>query len=170
MSEFPVGHSPCSSHERRDAPRGAGFISVSRLHKDQRYESRTQELIGPTCEMTASKLKYFNSGRKLRRCKRVAHITSTQTRRLEKYRVYHSHTHLYVDFSVARKNSFAFGVNVRPQVAISIFSGSLVSLYTHSLPLLPFIRPPFTLQIQNIISQKRKEKKIFFSKETLPHE
>jgi len=33
----------------------------------QRYKSGTQELIGPICEMTASKLKYFNSGQKLRR-------------------------------------------------------------------------------------------------------
>jgi len=83
----------------------------------QRYQSGTQELIGPSCEMTASKLKYFNSGRKLRRCKCVAHIASPQTpqtRRPEKYRVYRSHMCLYVDFSwdsVARKNSFAFGVN-----------------------------------------------------------
>jgi len=38
----------------------------------QRYESGTQELIGPSSEMTASKLKYFNSRRKMRRCKRVA--------------------------------------------------------------------------------------------------
>jgi len=80
----------------------------------QRYESGTRELIGPSCEMTASKLKYLNSGRKLRRWKRVAHIASPQTRRSGKYRVYRSHTRLYVDFSwdsVARKNSFAFGVN-----------------------------------------------------------
>jgi len=64
--------------------------------------------------MTASKLKYFNSGRKLCRWKRVAHIASPQTRRPVKYRVYRRHTHLYVDFSwdsVARKYSFAFGVN-----------------------------------------------------------
>jgi len=84
-----------------------------------RYESGTQEPIGPSCEMTASKLKYFNSGRKLRRwktrrCKRVAHIAPPQTRRPGKYRIYRSHTRLYVDFSwdsVAQKNSFAFGVN-----------------------------------------------------------
>ncbi|TNN64387.1 Zeta-sarcoglycan [Liparis tanakae] len=31
----------------------------------QLYESGTQELIGPSCEMTTSKWKYFNSGRKL---------------------------------------------------------------------------------------------------------
>ncbi|TNN74440.1 hypothetical protein EYF80_015399 [Liparis tanakae] len=30
----------------------------------QHYESGTQELIGPSCETTASKLKYFNSGRR----------------------------------------------------------------------------------------------------------
>jgi len=42
----------------------------------QRYESGTQEPIGPSCEMTASKLKYFISGRKSRRCKRVAHIAT----------------------------------------------------------------------------------------------
>jgi len=60
--------------------------------------------------MTASKMKYFNSGQKLRRCKHVGHIASLQTRRPEKYR----HTRLYVDFSwdlVAQKNCFAFGVN-----------------------------------------------------------
>jgi len=51
---------------------------------------------------------------KMRRCKRVAHIASPQTRRPGKYRVYRSHARLYVDFtwdSVARKNSFAVGVN-----------------------------------------------------------
>jgi len=78
---------------------------------------KTQELIGPSCEMTASKLKYFNSGRKLRRWKRVAHIASPQmpqTRRPGKYCVYRSHKRLYLDFSwdsVAQKNSFAFGAN-----------------------------------------------------------
>jgi len=88
----------------------------------QRYESGTQEPIGSSCEMTASKLKYFNSGRKLHRCKRVAHITSPQTpqtRNPGKYRVYRSHTRLYVDFSwdlVTRKNSFAFGVNAALEV------------------------------------------------------
>jgi len=60
----------------------------------QRYESGTRELFGPSCEMTASKLKYFNSGRKLRRWKRVGHIASPQTpqtRRPGKYCVYRSH-------------------------------------------------------------------------------
>jgi len=54
------------------------------------------------------------------RCKRVAH---------KKYRVYHSHTHLYVDFSwdsVARKNSFAFGVNAPLGVSLTVSR----SLYT----------------------------------------
>ncbi|TNN73489.1 hypothetical protein EYF80_016279 [Liparis tanakae] len=77
----------------------------------QRYERRTQEPIGPSCEMTASKLKYFNLGRKLCRCKCVAHIASPQTRRPDKYRVYRSHARLYVDFSwdsVTRKNSLRF--------------------------------------------------------------
>ncbi|TNN55738.1 hypothetical protein EYF80_034038 [Liparis tanakae] len=44
----------------------------------QRYESGTQELIGSSCEMTSSKLKYFNS-LKTHRCKRVDHIASPQT-------------------------------------------------------------------------------------------
>jgi len=54
---------------------------------------------------------------KTRRPHRVAHIAwlqTPQTRRPGKYCVYRSHTRLYVDFSwdsVARKNSFAFGVN-----------------------------------------------------------
>jgi len=73
----------------------------------QRDESGTQEPIGPSCEMTASKWKYFNSGRKLCRCKRVAHIASPQTRRPGKYRVYRSHAGLYVGlfmgFSRAKK-------------------------------------------------------------------
>jgi len=65
------------------------------------------------------KVEIFQVGAKIaplktRHCKRVAHITSPQTRRPGKYRVYRSHTRLYVDFSwdsVARKNSLAFGVN-----------------------------------------------------------
>jgi len=51
---------------------------------------------------------------KMRRCKCVAHIASPQTPRPENYRVYLSHTRLYVDFSwdsVARKQTIAFGVN-----------------------------------------------------------
>jgi len=60
----------------------------------QRDESGTQELIGPSCEMTASKLKYFNSGRKLRRWKRAAVNASATSRRPEKYFVYRSHTRL----------------------------------------------------------------------------
>jgi len=39
---------------------------------------------------------------KTRRCKRVAHIASPQTRNPEKYCVYRSHTRLYVDFSSHR--------------------------------------------------------------------
>jgi len=86
----------------------------------QRYESGTQELIGPSCEMTASKLKYFNSGRKWCRWKRVGHIASPQTRRPGKHCVYRSHTRLYFDFSwdsVAQKNCFAFGVNAPSESA-----------------------------------------------------
>jgi len=51
---------------------------------------------------------------KTRRPHRVAPNASPQTRWPEKYRVYRSHTRLYVDFSwdsVTRKNCFAFGVN-----------------------------------------------------------
>ncbi|TNN37186.1 hypothetical protein EYF80_052646 [Liparis tanakae] len=77
----------------------------------QRYEIGTRELIGPSCEMTASKFKHFNSRRKLRCCKRDAHIASAQTRRPGKYLVYLSHTRPYVDFSwdsVAWKKKFSF--------------------------------------------------------------
>jgi len=72
----------------------------------QCYESGTQELIGPSCEMTASKLKYFQN------C--ATGNAPLETRGPGKYCVYRSHTRLYVDFSwdsVARINSFAFGVN-----------------------------------------------------------
>jgi len=120
----------------------------------QRYESGTQELIGPSCEMTASKLKYFNSGSEncaagntaleTRRPHRVAPIASPQspqspqTRCPGKYRVYRSHTRLYIDFSwdsVARKNSFAFGVNAPLEAALHILSSNYVgSTNNRALP------------------------------------
>jgi len=41
----------------------------------------TQELIGPSCEMIASKLKYFNERQQLRRSKRAAVNASPTLRR-----------------------------------------------------------------------------------------
>jgi len=79
----------------------------------QRYESGSQELFGPSCEITTSKLKYFNSGQKLRRWKRKA-VNASPTSRRPKRAARINITRLYVDFSwdsVARKISFAFGVN-----------------------------------------------------------
>jgi len=47
----------------------------------QCYESGTQEQIDPSCEMTASKLQFFNSGRKLCRWKCTAVNASPTSRR-----------------------------------------------------------------------------------------
>jgi len=78
----------------------------------------TQELIGPSCEIITSKLKYFNLGRKLHRSKRGAvNASPTLLRPKHPKRAAWknvSHARLYVHFSwdsVARKNRVAFGVN-----------------------------------------------------------
>jgi len=89
--------------------------------KDFRLQLRERNSRADWPELRDDRLKVeiFQLGAKIaplktRRCKRVAHIASPQTRRLKKYRVYRSHMCLYIDFtwdSVAQKNSFAFGVN-----------------------------------------------------------
>jgi len=59
----------------------------------------TQELIGPSCEVIASKWKYFNSCR----LKRATENVSPQTQR-----VFTSTLH---GISLPKKNRVAFGVN-----------------------------------------------------------
>jgi len=50
---YSLDRSPCLRHQRRDAPRGAGLISVSRLRKD-RYH-----LLHPPEELTTSSALYL---------------------------------------------------------------------------------------------------------------
>jgi len=104
---YSLDHSPCSHHERRDAPRGAGLISMSRRNTRADWPELRDDRLKVEIIQLGAKIAPL----KTRRCQRVGNIASPQMRRPGKYR---SHKRLYVDISwdlVARKNSFAFVVN-----------------------------------------------------------